>query len=69
MFFPVHVTVFVIVDLYYCDNSVESIAESILRIPIYQECRSSEILKELQKQFKLDFSKMISKIQENNNGH
>ena len=55
--------------LYYCDNSVESIAESILRIPIYQECRSSEILKELQKQFKLDFSKMISKIQENNNGH
>ena len=26
-------------------------------------------LKELQKQFKLDFSKMISKIQENNNGH
>ena len=35
----------------------------------YRNRRIGEILKELQKQFKLDFSKMISKIQENNNGH
>lgn len=50
--------------IYYCENSPESIAEAIKKIPVYNMCRSSEILKELQRDFESQFEEMLYKIQE-----
>ena len=50
--------------IYYCENTTDSIADAIKRIPVFNECNSSKILEQLGYEFQTEFKQMMCKLQE-----